>query len=250
MHILIRLALLAALALSPHQVLAACGGTLTAQNNLAGLCDKATSRANLGANDAANLTTGTLPAARLPNPSASTLGGVQSVVAVTSRWINAISTSGVPALSQPAFSDLSGSAAIGQIPTGTSASTVVIGNDSRFTTNAATGVTVPFNTIPTTADLDIYGLPFAASIAAATVPTALCRVSPAATVTFLIKKWTAGNPATSSTLCTGSLSTSCAVSSCSISSTSFSSGDGISVEATAAGADSAARLSLTVPMVK
>jgi hypothetical protein len=133
---------------------------------------------------------------------------------------------------------------------GTSSSTVTVGNDSRFTTNAATGFAMPFSTIPTTADVDIYGLGFAASIAASTVPTALCRVSPAATVTFLVKKWTAGNPATSSTLCTGSLSTACAVSSCSISSTSFAAADGISIEATAASADSAARVTITVPMTR
>lgn len=45
----------------------------------------------------------------LPNPSASTLGGVESAAPVTHQWINSISTSGVPALSQPGFGDLSGS---------------------------------------------------------------------------------------------------------------------------------------------
>jgi hypothetical protein len=66
--------------------------------------------------NAANITSGTLPAARLPNPSATTLGGIQSLAAVASNWINAISTSGVPSATQPAFSDLSGSIAAGQIP--------------------------------------------------------------------------------------------------------------------------------------
>jgi hypothetical protein len=50
-----------------------------------------------------------LAGADLPNPSATTLGGVQSAAAVSHQWINSISTSGVPALSQPAFSDISGS---------------------------------------------------------------------------------------------------------------------------------------------
>jgi hypothetical protein len=57
--------------------------------------------------NASNLTSGTVPAARLPSPTASTLGGVQSAAAVAHNWINSISTSGVPALSQPAAADLS-----------------------------------------------------------------------------------------------------------------------------------------------
>ncbi len=96
---------------------------------------------------------------------------------------------------------------------------------------------------------DIYPMPYAGAIAASTVPTALCRVSPAATVTFLVKKWTSGNPASSSTLCTGSISTACAVSSCSISSTSLAAGDGLSVEGTEASADAAAVISVTVPVL-
>jgi hypothetical protein len=47
--------------------------------------------------DAALITSGTLPAARLPNPSASTLGGVESIAAVTHQFLTSISTSGVPA---------------------------------------------------------------------------------------------------------------------------------------------------------
>jgi hypothetical protein len=118
----------------------------------------------------------------------------------------------------------------------------------------ATGVTVPIcaNGVgcPTTAAPDILVMPFGAAIATSTVPYAVCKVSPAATVTFLVKKWTAGNPASSSTLCTGSISTSCALSSCSISSTSFSAGDGISIEGTEASADASAVISVGVPMVK
>jgi hypothetical protein len=54
--------------------------------------------------------------ADLPNPSASTLGGVESYAAVSNQWINAISTSGVPSSAQPAFSNISGTAAAGQLP--------------------------------------------------------------------------------------------------------------------------------------
>jgi hypothetical protein len=63
---------------------------------------------------AGDLGSGTLPAARLPNPSSTTLGGVQSKAAVASNWLTSISTSGVPAASQPAFSDISGTASATQ----------------------------------------------------------------------------------------------------------------------------------------
>lgn len=54
---------------------------------------------------------GTLPAARLPNPTSSTLGGIRSYAAVTNEWINAISTSGVPSSARPACASLSNAAA-------------------------------------------------------------------------------------------------------------------------------------------
>jgi hypothetical protein len=76
---------------------------------------------NTGA--AATPTFRALVGADLPNPSASTLGGVQSFVAVSSQWIRQISTSGVPSASQPAFTDLSGTLAPAQCPN-PSASTI------------------------------------------------------------------------------------------------------------------------------
>jgi hypothetical protein len=59
---------------------------------------------------------GVLSGSDLPNPSASTLGGVQSYVAVLHQWINSISTSGVPISTQPAFTDISGTLGCGQAP--------------------------------------------------------------------------------------------------------------------------------------
>jgi hypothetical protein len=50
---------------------------------------------------------GTVAAGQLPNPSTTTLGGIEAINAVTHKWINAISNSGVPSLSQPAAADLS-----------------------------------------------------------------------------------------------------------------------------------------------
>ena len=57
-----------------------------------------------------------LVGADLPNPSASTLGGVESFAAVGSQWIRQISTSGVPTASQPAFTDISGVVSASQLP--------------------------------------------------------------------------------------------------------------------------------------
>lgn len=47
----------------------------------------------------------------LPNPSASTLGGIESAAAQSHKWINSISTLGVPSLTQPACGDLSNAVA-------------------------------------------------------------------------------------------------------------------------------------------
>lgn len=58
----------------------------------------------------------TLAGSDLPLPSATTLGGVESLTAVTSKWINTISTSGVPNATQPAFTDISGTTAPAQLP--------------------------------------------------------------------------------------------------------------------------------------
>lgn len=57
--------------------------------------------------NASNISSGTLPPGRLPNPSASTLGGIESLASSAHRWINQVSTSGVPSTSQPACGDLS-----------------------------------------------------------------------------------------------------------------------------------------------
>lgn len=54
----------------------------------------------------------------LPTPTTSTLGGVQAINAVASRWINAVSAAGVHSTAQPAFTDISGTATIAQGGTG------------------------------------------------------------------------------------------------------------------------------------
>ena len=65
---------------------------------------------------------GSASAGQLPNPSSSTLGGIESFAAITHQWIRSISTSGVPAASQPDFSDLTGSVAASQLPNPSSSS--------------------------------------------------------------------------------------------------------------------------------
>lgn len=62
----------------------------------------------------------------LPNPGASSLGGVESLAAVTHNFLTSISTSGVPTQAQPAFTDISGSVTLGQLPA--IASNTVYGN--------------------------------------------------------------------------------------------------------------------------
>ena len=58
--------------------------------------------------------------ANLPAPSVSTLGGVESLAVASHKWINTISTSGVPAATQPAVADLSDTPAINTVLAGAS----------------------------------------------------------------------------------------------------------------------------------
>jgi hypothetical protein len=77
----------------------------TAAQNAIGPC--ASSQVIVGQGSSADPACGGVPAAALPNPSASTLGGIESIVALAHNWIASIDTSGVPHQSQPATSDLS-----------------------------------------------------------------------------------------------------------------------------------------------
>jgi hypothetical protein len=58
----------------------------------------------------------TISQSDLPNPSSSGLGGVQSIAAISHNFLTSISTSGVPAQAQPAFTDISGTASAAQLP--------------------------------------------------------------------------------------------------------------------------------------
>ncbi|MDR3464221.1 MAG: hypothetical protein P4L76_18105 [Beijerinckiaceae bacterium] len=83
-------------------VLSDSAGTLTDSTTLpSGL---SVPGANLGTPAAINLAN----ASNLPPPSASTLGGVESITSLSHNWIDYIGTSGVPHQSQPTISDVSG----------------------------------------------------------------------------------------------------------------------------------------------
>ena len=58
------------------------------------------------ATNATNITSGTLPAARLPAPTATTLGGVKSLAPATHQFLNSIGTDGTPTAAQPSIGDL------------------------------------------------------------------------------------------------------------------------------------------------
>jgi len=59
-----------------------------------------------GSGSAATPTFRSLVGADLPNPSTTTLGGIEAIVAVSHNFIKSISASGVPALGQPTFADI------------------------------------------------------------------------------------------------------------------------------------------------
>jgi len=95
----------------------------------------------------------------LPNPSVSTLGGIESLTSTSHEWINAISTSGVPSATQPAFTDISGSVAASQLPNPTATSLGGIeslASTSHEWINAISTSGIPSQTQP--AFRDISGL--------------------------------------------------------------------------------------------
>jgi hypothetical protein len=79
-----------------------------------------------------------LVGADLPNPGASSLGGIESLASASHQWINAISTSGVPGATQPATTDLSDIGTFALNTTGTATAKSFVAPPSTLTISTAT----------------------------------------------------------------------------------------------------------------
>jgi len=88
------------------------GGTdLTAGKEYFLTYDGAVFRLGVDGTNAANIAGGTLQAARLPLPTATSVGGVQSKAAVANQFLTAINTDGTVTTAQPSAGNVSGLAA-------------------------------------------------------------------------------------------------------------------------------------------
>ncbi|HZU30680.1 MAG TPA: hypothetical protein VFB79_06165 [Candidatus Angelobacter sp.] len=99
-------------------------GAFSAAQPACGDLSNAAASCSTDATNASNISTGTLPAGRLPTPTASTLGGVQSLAATAHQFLTSISTAGAPAAAQPASADISDGTGSGVVARQTGAALV------------------------------------------------------------------------------------------------------------------------------
>jgi hypothetical protein len=100
--------------------------------------------------DTGDALTTPIPAADLPLPTASTLGGVKSLAAITNNFLTSIGTNGTPTQAQPACGNLSNSGTACQVNTGTSGATVPLLNAANFWSGVQTFVSPIVNNNVTT----------------------------------------------------------------------------------------------------
>lgn len=81
----------------------------------------------------------------LPVPTASALGGIESIALSSNNWVQYVDTSGVPHLAQPSFNNLSGSATCSQLPALTNGVTT---SSCVATVNLAAGGTYITGNLP------------------------------------------------------------------------------------------------------
>lgn len=103
--------------------------------NLSDLADKTVSRANLGANNAANLTTGIIPTARLPDTSLTATGAVTGTVTLPKSGNASIALSASPTLTLSG--DATGSATFSNLANATLSVTVADNSHSHDSTTLA-----------------------------------------------------------------------------------------------------------------
>jgi hypothetical protein len=108
------------------------GGTDVTSSGAAGNVLRSTGSAWASAVLAISDLSGSVSAAQLPNPSASTLGGVESIAAASHNFLTDISTSGVPHKAQPACTDLSDATVCNMATTGSG--NVVLATSPSLTT--------------------------------------------------------------------------------------------------------------------